>query len=271
MNVTKADLDALKNKAETYQHNAFMYRQMEDFIDYQILEESERLLALFGYNEENHLSEIVWAANDLEALLPWVERHASALMSFIPKAWHQPLLDAGCKEYGVLRDYWCQNLEPFKAKRILTYASMDDTMEISSVTIDCLLESREFHGETEAMVQAWLLGKEPNLNDVHGKDAAILIDRDHGKIRGVVFVACYGHESPKGPVLWLREIAVKRSYQGQGIGRKLLIDALHYGTLHGCTRSFLCADDLNKNAIGLYQSLGYVPDMNDQQIDLVTL
>ena len=65
-------------------------------------------------------------------------------------------------------------------------------------------------------------------------------------------------------------ISVKRDYQGQGIGRKLLKLALCYGNQQGARRSFLAADDLNHSAIHLYMSMGYTPNLDEEQIDMMT-
>ena len=51
-------------------------------------------------------------------------------------------------------------------------------------------------------------------------------------------------------------IVVNASSQNQGIGRKLLSQALYYGQQKGAKRAFLMADDLNQNALHLYQKMG---------------
>ncbi len=79
----------------------------------------------------------------------------------------------------------------------------------------------------------------------------------------------YGDESKKGPVLWLREIAVLPQEQGKGIGRKLILQSLGYGKERGAKRAFLMADDCNTNAIGLYKSVGFVPS-EDAEINMVS-
>ena len=82
-------------------------------------------------------------------------------------------------------------------------------------------------------------------------------------------MAIYGHGSEKGSILWVRELAVSPKSQGQGIGRKLLKQALTYGIDHGAKRSFLMADECNFNAKKLYEDIGFIPSLDEVQIDMI--
>ncbi len=104
----------------------------------------------------------------------------------------------------------------------------------------------------------------------NSKDCNILVHKENGIMVGIAHVAIYDHESKKGPVLWLREIAVVPEMQGKGFGRKLILQAVQYGKERGAVRAFLMADDCNYNAAGLYKSIGFVPN-DDVEINMVSI
>ncbi len=78
----------------------------------------------------------------------------------------------------------------------------------------------------------------------------------------------YGHESEKGPVVWLRELAVHLEYQGRGIGFSLILKGLKWRKSNNATRSFLAVDLKNRNAIKLYKALGYKRNVERGQINM---
>lgn len=82
-------------------------------------------------------------------------------------------------------------------------------------------------------------------------------------------VATYDYQSEKGPIVWIREIAVNPRFQNKGIGRRLIIKALSYGKKYRATRAFLAADENNVSAIHLYTSIGFLPGDNESQIDML--
>jgi ribosomal protein S18 acetylase RimI-like enzyme len=61
-------------------------------------------------------------------------------------------------------------------------------------------------------------------------------------------------------------VAVRPDRQNRGLGRALVKAALSHGKHHGATRAFLAADDENKNGIHLYESLGFVPKEDEEEI-----
>lgn len=52
-------------------------------------------------------------------------------------------------------------------------------------------------------------------------------------------------------------IGVHPDFQGQGLGRQMVVEALWYLTDVGCTTALLYVDTVNESALGLYQSLGF--------------
>ena len=112
-------------------------------------------------------------------------------------------------------------------------------------------------------------GEDPDASACGSRYSTILACRENERLVGVVCVAIYGDESAKGPVLWIREIAVTPEYQGRGYGKALLQSALSYGAERGAKRAFLMADDCNAGAIALYRKMGFEPNTSEAQIDLL--
>lgn len=266
----KQTRDHIKKHIQHYQFHAFHYVDWDDLLRYDLIQMDQESLFVYGYRHDHHIHELLWAVHDVQRLIAFSMRYPKTLLSFIPRAWKDDLQQAGLIEYGIIRDYWLTDLSSYQASLDLPRLTLDDAKMISEVTQDCLMASREFHGESKEDVQAWLLGTDFHLVSIQARDNAIFGYQINHDIVGVVFVAIYGDRSEKGPVLWLREIAVKRDFQGRGIGQKLMKHALYYGNQHGAKRSFLAADDLNVGAIHLYTSLGYRPHLDDEQIDFMT-
>ena len=60
--------------------------------------------------------------------------------------------------------------------------------------------------------------------------------------------------------LHVATIATHPEYRGQGIGKRLLVHALHAARDEGVTRSFLEVREGNAVALSMYHSLGFVED-----------
>ena len=59
-------------------------------------------------------------------------------------------------------------------------------------------------------------------------------------------------------------VAVHPDFQGHGIGRQIVVEALWYLTGVGCTTAMLYVDTVNESALALYQSLGFTLDRVDR-------
>ena len=60
--------------------------------------------------------------------------------------------------------------------------------------------------------------------------------------------------------LHVATLATHPEYRGQGIGKRLLVHALHAARDEGVTRSFLEVRESNTVALSMYHSLGFVED-----------
>ena len=260
----------IQKQVQTYTYHAFHYVDWDEIMHFERVHIDHEGLFVYGFRKDHHIHELIWAVNHLHTLINYSKHYPNALLSFIPRDWKDELIKHGYHEYGVIRDYWLNDLSSFHESSFLQQLTIKDAQEISDITKDCLMLSREFHGESYHDVIAWITNQDYYLQEVKARDTAIFGYHVNDHLVGVIFVSIYGDSSPRGPVLWVREIAVKRDYQGQGIGRKLMKHALCYGNQKGAMRSFLAADDLNHSAIHLYMSMGYTPNVDEEQIDMMT-
>ena len=60
----------------------------------------------------------------------------------------------------------------------------------------------------------------------------------------------------KPPELWINEVSVAPSYQGQGIGKSILKEMLRLGRELGCKSAWVLTERVNQPANGLYKSMG---------------
>lgn len=161
------------------------------------------------------------------------------------------------------------NLDNINVSKEFNFLSVENCEEASKVTMLCKNQSRGFTGQTTEWMKKWINNEiSPNNNGTRNK--AVLIERDiNNEIIGILCVATYNHESEKGPMVWIREIAVNPRFQNKGIGRKLILQALSYGKSYNSKRAFIVADEYNAPGIHLYTSIGFTPSDEESQIDML--
>lgn len=264
------EFERIKAKAAALSHSSFEYLEYEHVADYGPVIETEDLVIVRGMNAGAGMEEIHWAANGPEALIVETRKlEKPALVTFIPEQWKPELERNGFCEYGVLREYRIGALEcPEDPKHVCAPIENGECAAAAAVTEACRFQSREFCGETPAWMADWIAGEDPDAKAVRACDCAVLACREGGRVAGVACVAIYADESPRGAVLWVRELAVAPEFQGKGYGKSLLLSALAYGCAHGAKRAFLMADDLNANAVALYKKAGFSPNKSEAQHDL---
>ncbi|MCL2773188.1 MAG: GNAT family N-acetyltransferase [Oscillospiraceae bacterium] len=158
-------------------------------------------------------------------------------------------------------DFWINGLLPvYKFLGEYEFLRDDECADASALSKICEGQSRGVNGESEEWFKKWLNCEETGQKDVGATDSAVLVHKIDGKIAGFCCTCIYGHGSEKGAVVWIRWIEVSPEFQGRGIGRNLLMQTLQYGAEHGAKRAFLAVDLENKNAVKLYESIGFVQD-----------
>ena len=261
----------LKQHASKYKYNSFEYLKYENVKEYCVMQpDGGNIIAIRGYDSETGMEEIYWASDSAEALIKAVRSSCNAaLVTFIPPEWKATLEKCGFQEYGVLREYWINDIYGLQLDAFGGYRFLcdEDCAAAADVTMKCRWQSREFHGESEDWFRQWMRGADPNAAEC--RNCRVLVHKEGLKTAGIACVATYAHESHDGAVVWIRELAVAPEYQGRGIGKKLLLQSLKYGMDNGAKRAFLMADDLNDTAKALYTKVGFAPSAVDVQIDLI--
>ncbi len=73
-------------------------------------------------------------------------------------------------------------------------------------------------------------------------------------------VVAYALTGRAGPTGYLQRLAVRPEHQGEGFGRALAVDCLHWLRRHRATRVLVNTQITNERAFNLYLSLGFTPD-----------
>ncbi len=258
----KDDLQMIRKAKQTFKYHSFHYVDEHDIFDYRVVHHSEHALLIQGMHPSQQKPHIHFFVNHLESLIEVLKHYPNHLIEFVPKDWMAPLEAQGFIPYAVLRDYWYTYSDKSIPTETYTLATSNDIETITLLSQSRTGSSRAFSGENEPVIRAWV------QNQVDGvDDACVLIHKQH-EIDGAVMVGLYGEAEKR--TLWVRMIVVKASAQNQGIGQKLLNQALDYGHKHHAKRAFLIADDLNENALYLYKKVGFQPNLNEEQIDMIT-
>lgn len=90
------------------------------------------------------------------------------------------------------------------------------------------------------------------LADPHHR---LVVAVDNDLVVGFVSAVIYMHPDKPTPELWINEIGVAPSYQGQGIGRSLLQAMLDDAKQSGCMEAWVLTERENTAAMALYTSL----------------
>ena len=262
----------LKERALTFRYTSLEYAEYEDVAAYDVVTDSAPMILLKGWNPVIDMTEYHWAADDPADVLREIDIDPAAsgvYITFVPPE-HVPLFEqGGFSVYSHWNDYVHDDITGVKDPGGTEHMGPEDFAETAAVTQSCRGQTRGFHGETETWVHAWVRGADPGAGAAGSTDHAVLGIREGSALAGAAFVCVYGHQQKRGPILWLREIAVRPEYQGKGYGSKLLAQALWYGKSCGAVRAFLIADVCNEHAVRMYMKAGFAPRSDECQIDMV--
>jgi aminoglycoside 6'-N-acetyltransferase I len=96
---------------------------------------------------------------------------------------------------------------------------------------------------------------DPRLHLAVAIDAGVVV----GMASGVHY-----HHPDKPPELWVNEVGVAATHQGQGLGKAVLRALLRAGRDAGCREAWVLTERSNPPAMRLYASLGGVQAPEDQ-------
>ncbi|MCX7772973.1 MAG: GNAT family N-acetyltransferase [Clostridia bacterium] len=255
------DDSGLLEKAKQFAFTSMAYCEPEDLEGFELVYLNDKLILL--KKPERQAVKLHWASNDAESLLsPLTQIQGSLYIEFIPESFLSSFEGSGftiCSEFcdffnPSLKEYTPHPIDPNE----MVYLDAIECEEASRLTYSCEAHSRGFHGDTAQWFREW-------LDSEHGN---VLVLKEGSALAGLCCVSLYGFESEKGPVLWVRELAVKPEFRGRGYGRRLLEQAFLYGLNRGAVRGFLLCDIQNDTAIQLYRSLGFERKPGRGQINM---
>jgi RimJ/RimL family protein N-acetyltransferase len=99
---------------------------------------------------------------------------------------------------------------------------------------------------------------------------AVVIDDEKGQVVGMASGVHYVHPD-KAPELWVNEVGVAPSHQGQGIGRRVLASLLAHGRTLGCHEAWVLTSPDNTAARRMYAAAGGLEDAEPSVMFTFTL
>ena len=267
--ITNDEYVKIQSRLDDFKYNSLKYTEVEGIKTYDVLYNNEDIILIYGYNPEDKLNQYHWACNEVKFLVDTIKsKDINGLITFVPKEWVNDLKRVGFQIYAVWNDYFTDSIQVLDGKVEIDKIQAHEYEKVSEVTLACRGQSRGFSGQTTEWVRQWVEGKESALPS-YAANSTILVKRIGTNIVGAICIATYAHESEKGAILWIREIAVHPDYQRKGIGRELIKQAYQYGKAKGATRAFLMADECNEHAIHLYKSMGFRGCPDEAEINMI--
>jgi aminoglycoside 6'-N-acetyltransferase I len=84
----------------------------------------------------------------------------------------------------------------------------------------------------------------------------LVVATDDELVIGFVSAVVYVHPDKPAPELWINEVGVAPTHQGQGIARRMIASALEAGRVAGCREAWVLTDASNRPAMRLYETCG---------------
>lgn len=264
-------METLIDKGREYKYTSLQYVDADDMKNAKILIDED--MYIFLYEELEDKIKLSWAAESKEDFFKGLEKAQGLIfdsgvtqkkiyMEFIPEGFIEELKKLEFNIVAEFVDFWNEDILNLLDNQCGTFnirRLKDNENNIAAqITKSCMGYSRGFIGEDEEWIEEW------NNSD----NSCIFVAEKQGEIIGISCINLYGFESSKGIILWIREIAVLPSYQGQGVGSELLTYSIKWGKENGAKRSFLACDIENYRGINLYERLGYVRTDGRGQINM---
>lgn len=255
--ISKNTFDKIFEKAKGCKYSSMNYISFDDCENAEILHDCDDLILIQDKSKTPAM--LYFATNDFEALVKIIANIPGKLrLHFVPREFAPQLGEIGFIEWAEFVDFWNKDIAKtascIDSKKEAEYADKDECEAIAAVSKRCELQSRGFEGVSPEYVSEWL------------DDGKVIVFRKSSQIVGFCSVSVYNEGTA---TLWIRSLAVDPAYQGQGIGRNLVEQAIKYGVQNGAIKGFLAADLLNDNAIGLYNKFGLHAKVSESELQMV--
>jgi len=96
------------------------------------------------------------------------------------------------------------------------------------------------------------------INDTRHR---LVVAIDNDIVVGFVSAVIYLHPDKVAPELWINEVGVALTHQGQGIGKMLLRRTLEEAQKVGCKEVWVLTERGNSAAMALYKSVGGIEEV----------
>lgn len=255
--ISEETFDALAEKARRRKYSSMNYVDYEDCANAEIIHDRDDLVLLLDRSKTPAM--LYFGADDFAALVKIIAGLPGKLrVHFVPRAFAARLEEIGFAEWGEYADFFNDALADTAARLDdgggeILYLGGDECSFAAAVSQRCKGQSRGYEGESAAWFAKWL------------EENKVIVLRVGSAIAGFCCVSIY----QEGTMLWVREVAVDPAYQGKGLGKKLIGQAIRYGVENGAVKGFLAADILNANAIGLYEKYGFRAKNADRELQMI--
>jgi len=249
--------NAIMERAKGYKYSSMNYIEFDECKNAEILYDDEVLILLQDKSKSPAM--LFFATHNFEEVVKIISKMSGKLrLHFVPREYAKMLKELGFVEWGEYVDFWnidlAKTVEKFENLDEIEYLSLTECEEASIITKSCMFQSRGFEGAPPEFYMDWL-----------NKGNHVIIQRVGSTIAGICCVIIYD----EGTTLHIREIAIHPKYQGIGLGKKLVEQAIKYGHQCGAVKGFLLADILNKNAIGLYEKYDFQMKIGESELQMI--
>ena len=248
--------NVMAEKAKRFKYSSMNYIDFDDCKNAEILHDGDDLILL--HDKTVTPSILYFAVDDFELIVKTVADMPDKLrLHFVPREHAASLKELGFIEWAEFIDFWNDDISK-TASRLdyqgnAEYLDKSECEEAAKILMNCELQSRGFEGAQMEDISDWL------------DQGKILICREGSAIAGFCAISIYN----EGTTLWIRVMAVDPAHQGRGIGKKLMEQAIMYGVQNGAAKSFLAADLLNDNAIGLYEKYDFHAKDSEGELQMI--
>ena len=248
--------NALTKRARKHKYSSMNYIDFDDCKNACILYDCGELILLQDKSKTPAM--LYFATDNFQLVINAIAQLPGELrIHFVPREFAPQLENLGFTEWGELFDFFNRDLASTAAllgdAGTIEYLMPNECEAAAMVSKRCELQSRGFESIPAEHFMEYI------------NEGDIIICRKNSVIAGFCIVSIYN----EGTMLWIRALAVDPAYQGMGLGKKLIAQAITYGIQKGAVKAFLHADVLNKNAIGLYEKYNFHSKYEDGELQMI--
>jgi len=253
--IQKQTWDEIISKISLYKYTSINHIEYEDISNSVLLKYDNESIILV--DKSISPNELYFSTNETERMLSDIDCYEEDLrINFVPHDFVELFKNHGFIEWAEYVDFFNEDIQGTEINALAQepiLLRLSDCAMVSDMSKKCEQQSRGFTGESTEWFADWI------------KENDVILIKDNHEIIGFCCVSIYAN----GTILWIREIAVLPQYQSKGFGKKLIEQSIQYGVDRGAKRGFLAADILNRNAIGLYNSYGFIQKDTKGELQMI--